>query len=287
MVWIPLLISFFRRRSAIWLTWSSLASMPADARSARVRREALAAVLVRGDLSDDLGRDVAGRVEAVGLVDLRAGDHRPVLEHVVQVDQIAIVLAHREIIGVVEMDQPVLVGLHNVLRQKEAARQVAADFPGDVVPLGRVDRRIFVGVLLLDQLVVAVDQRENPSVRRVGAAQRRAFVAVVHVGLRHFVAAHFHDARFDKILNVFDVGGVGVAAQLLFHVVGHGLDLAVVEPADRVHLDVGLRHRVDDLAPVVAHLLTAALDDIHHLHLCSHNLLLFLILLNFVSSQCI
>ena len=48
--------------------------------------DALAAVLVGRDLRNDLGGDVAGRGEGVGLFDQRAGDDGAVLQHVVQVD---------------------------------------------------------------------------------------------------------------------------------------------------------------------------------------------------------
>ena len=81
----------------------------------------LAAVLVGGHLGDDLGGDVAGGGEAVGLFDQGAGDDGAVLQHVLQIDQIAVVHVLGIIVHVVEVDDARLVGLHDVLGQQHAA----------------------------------------------------------------------------------------------------------------------------------------------------------------------
>ena len=80
--------------------------------------DGLAAVLVGGHLGHDLGGDVAGGGEAVGLLDQGAGDNGAVLQHVLQVHQVAVVHMLGEIIGVVEMDDALLMGLHDILGQQ-------------------------------------------------------------------------------------------------------------------------------------------------------------------------
>ena len=66
--------------------------------------DGLAAVLVGGHLRDDLGGDVAGGGEGVGLLDQGAGDDGAVLQHVLQIHQIAVVHMLGIIVRVMEMD---------------------------------------------------------------------------------------------------------------------------------------------------------------------------------------
>ena len=67
--------------------------------------DALAAVLVGGHLCNDLGGNVAGGGKAVGLFNIGAGDDGAVLQHILQVDQIAVVHVLRKVVGIVEVDQ--------------------------------------------------------------------------------------------------------------------------------------------------------------------------------------
>ena len=84
--------------------------------------DALAAVLVGGHLRDDLGGNVAGGGEAVGLLDEGARNDGAVLEHILQVDQVAVVHMLREVVGVVEVDQALLVRLDDVGGQAAGGR---------------------------------------------------------------------------------------------------------------------------------------------------------------------
>ena len=78
------------------------------------QRDGLAAVLAAGHLGDDLRGDVARGGEAVRALDERAGDDGAVLQHVLQVDQVAVVHVLGEVVGVVEVDDALVVGLHHV-----------------------------------------------------------------------------------------------------------------------------------------------------------------------------
>ena len=62
-----------------------------DERCQMRQRDGLAAVLAAGHLSDDLRGDVARRAEAVRTLDERAGDDRAVLQHVLEVHEVAVV----------------------------------------------------------------------------------------------------------------------------------------------------------------------------------------------------
>ena len=71
----------------------------------------------------------------------------------------------RVIVGVVEVDDALLVRLDDVLGQQDAVGDVAADLAGHVVTLRAVDDRVLVGVFLLGLLVVALDQAQDAVTR--------------------------------------------------------------------------------------------------------------------------
>ena len=227
------------------------------------QRDRLPAVLVGGDLRDDLGRNVARGREAVRPLDERAGDDRAVFEHIFQVHEVAVVHVLRVIVRVVEVDDALLVRLDNVLRQQEAARDVTADLAGHVVALRAVDDRVLVGVFLLGLLVVALDQAQDAVVGRVGAAHQAAGVAVSNVGLGDLERTVGHDLLFDHVLNFLHGGA---AAQLLageLHALGDALDLPRRHAVALFDGGVGLRDGHDDLGDIKRRLGAVALNDLH------------------------
>ena len=92
------------------------------------------------------------------LFDQCPGDHRAVLEHVLQIQKAAVMGVLDEVITVMEMDDPLIMRLHHILRQQDPSCDIPADFPGNVITLGGIDNRILIGVLLLGLLVVPLDQ---------------------------------------------------------------------------------------------------------------------------------
>ena len=113
----------------------------------------LSAVLVAGYLCHDLCRYVTCGKKAVRLFDHRLTDHRTVLQHIFQIDQVTVVLFLRKIIGVVEVDDPRLMRLHDLLGKQYPLRKVFADFSRHIISLCRVDDRVLVGILLLYFLI--------------------------------------------------------------------------------------------------------------------------------------
>ncbi len=228
-----------------------------------LQRDRLAAVLAAGDLGDDLRRDVAGSREGVRLLDHGAGDHGAVLQHVVEVDEVAVVHALRVVVGVVEVDDALLMGLDHVLGQQLAVREVAADLAGHVVALDGDHRRVLVGVLLLDDLVVGVDQRQDLVVGRVLASLLVLQVAVDDVLAGHGELVERHELVLDHVLDLLDRHGVTGLLALVLDVEGGEGDLAVLEALVGGDLAVGGCDGVDDLGQVEGDLRTVALDDLH------------------------
>ena len=174
--------------------------------------DGLTAVLVGGYLGHNLSGDVAGGGKAVGPLNEGPGDDGAVLQHVLQVHQVAVVHVLGEIVGVVEVNDALLMGLHNLLGQQQPLAEVPGDLAGHVIPLGGVYHRVFVGVFLLGFLVAAFDEAEDAVVGGVAPADQRAGIAVGDVILRHLEGPVSHDLVFHQVLNLFHRGGT---AQLL------------------------------------------------------------------------
>ena len=66
---------------------------------------------------------------------LCAADYGSVLQHVFQVNKVAVVHVLGKIVSVVEVDKALVVGGGNVFVQEEAAGNVFAYFPGHVIAL--------------------------------------------------------------------------------------------------------------------------------------------------------
>ena len=225
--------------------------------------DGLAAILVAGHLGHDLGGDVAGGGEAVGPLDEGTGDDGAVLQHILQIHQVAVVHMLGIIIRVVEVDDALLVSLHDLTGQQQAVGDVAAHLAGHVVPLGGVHHRVLIGVLLLGLLVVALDEGEDLVVGGVGAAHQRAGVAVGNVVLGHLEGPVGHDVVLHHVLDLLHGGGTVHFLTLQLHGFSDAADLHRGHAVGLVHVLVGLGDSYNDLGDVKGHLGTVALDDLH------------------------
>ena len=233
-----------------------------DERSQMCQGEGLAAVLVGGNLGNDLRRHIAGGVEAVRLLNQGLADDSAVLQHILKVDKIAVVLLLSVIVRIMEMDNALFVSLYDVGGKKDAACQVLGDLAGHIDALCGIDDRVLVGILLFDLLIDLLDQGEDAVVSRVGLAGELTAEAIADIFLRHFITAHLHDACLDHILNILNVHGMCGLLYFPGDLLRHRDDLIFVELVDRLHFFVGLADRVDDLGEIESDLLSVSLDDI-------------------------
>ena len=223
-------------------------------------REGLPAVLVRSDLRDDLRRDIARSEEGVRLFDHGLADDGAILQHVFQIDEVAVVLALGEIVGIVEMDDALLVRFHDFFREQQAAGEVLRYLAGHVVTLRGIDDRVLIRIFLLHFFVIKVDEGEDPVIGGIAFSGNLAFVAVTDVLLRHFVAAHFHDARLDHVLNVFHIAGMRIRRDLLGDVVSDSLDLEAAHLMDAFDFLIGFADGIHDLGNIKSNFLAISLD---------------------------
>ena len=164
----------------------------------------LAAVLAGSNLRDDLGSDRTGCRKALRLVDVRSGDTGAVLQHILQVDEVAVVHMLGKIIRIMEMDNAALMGIDDFLGKQVTARIVTAPFTGHVISLHGEDGGILVAVLLLDFLIVALDDACDLLVYVAHLAHFIVLIAIRYVEAGYFRPAGAHESVFDFVLNLFD-----------------------------------------------------------------------------------
>ena len=172
----------------------------------------------------------------------------------------------RIVVGIVEVDDALLVGTHDLLGKEHAHGKVLGDLAGHVVALDRVDSRVLVGVLLLDVLVVALDERQDLVVGGVLLALEALHVAIDDVTTRDVIAVQSHDLVLDHVLDLLDRDGVARSLATVTDVLGGVDDLTLRQPLIDRRLGVGTRDGIRNLLDIEGNLGTVALDDLHVSH---------------------
>ena len=196
-------------------------------------------------------------------LDERSGDDGAVLQHILEVHEVAVVHVLGIIVRVVEVDDALLVRLDDVLGQEDAVGQVAADLARHVVALRGVDDGVLVAVFLLGFLVVALDEGEDLVVRRVALAHERAGVAVGDVALCDLERTVRHDLMLDEVLDLFDRGRAAQTLTGQLHALGDALDLNGRHARVLLCGGVCLGDGGDDLDDIKFDLRAVSLDDPH------------------------
>ena len=199
----------------------------------------------------------------MGPLDEGARDHGAVLQHVLEVHEVAVVHVLGIIVRVVEVDDALLMCLDDVLGQEDAVGQVAADLARHVVALRGVDDGVLVAVLLLGLLVVALDEAEDLVVGGVAGALEALHVAVGDVVAGDLVGTGGHDLVLDQVLDLLDRHRVAAGGAGVLDLAGDAVDLLGGKLVVGGDHSVGLAHRFDDLLHVEGDLGTVTLDDLH------------------------
>ena len=192
-----------------------------------------------------------------------AGDDSAVLQHILQIHQVAVVHVLGIVVGVVEVDDALLVGLHNVRGKQQPLTEVPGDLAGHVVPLGGVHHWVLVGVLLLGLLVAALDEAEDLFIGGVAAANQGAGIAVGDIVLGHLVGAVGHDLIFHQILNFFHRGRAVHLQAAELHEFCDAPDLHGRHAGALFHAVVGLGNGSNDFFNVENNFCSVAFDDFH------------------------
>ena len=159
-----------------------------------------------------------------------------------------------------EVNGALVVGLGDVLGQQDAPGQVPAHLAGDVVPLGRGDGSVLVGVLLRQILIVVADQGQDGFVGGVGLAHQSPGVAVDNIGLGQLVLARGHEFGLHHVLDVLHQQAL---TALSGYGVGNGVDGCLVKAVGLIHGLVGLLNGDNNLRAVKIDGGAVAFDDFH------------------------
>ncbi len=242
-----------------------LLSGDVDEGSEMGKRDGLAAVLAGGDLGYDLSGDVACGGEAVRSLDLGPGDHGAVLEHILEIDEIAVVLLHGEIVRVMEMDYAFVVRLDDIWRQEYPPGEILADLSGNIVPLDGHDLGVLVGVLLLHLLVVAFYEAEYPGIGGVGLTGQVPRVTISDVALGGLRSVLLDYVRLHQLLDLLHGKGAAEGLAVVLDDERDVVDLTSCELGLPVAGLVGLDDGLDDLLTVELHFRSVPLYDLHAL----------------------
>ena len=161
----------------------------------------------------------------MGLFNQSVADYSAVLKHILEVYEVAVVHMLSKIVGVVEVDNSLLVSLYDVGRKQHSPCEVAAYLACHIVALNAVNGGVFVGIFLLNLLVVALDKRENTVVGGISLADERAVVAVSYVPSGKLERALCHKLILYHILNFLYGYGALYFVALVLNVVRDVEDL--------------------------------------------------------------
>ena len=199
----------------------------------------------------------------MGLFNHGAGDDGAVLQHVLQVYQVAIVHVLGVIVRVVEVDDAGLMGLHDFFGQQNPPGDVFRDLASHVIPLNGIHRGVFIGVFLLDFLVVAFDEGENPVIGGVGLPDEAPGVAVSDVLFGHLKGTVGHNGLFYQILNFLDGGAAAHFLAAEGHAFSNPVNLGGSHLKLLCHGGIGPGDGGFDFGNVKGGLCTVAFDDLH------------------------
>ena len=198
------------------------------------------------------------------LLDERARNDRAVLEHIFQIDQIAVVHMLGKIITVVEVDDALFVRPHDVGRQQNTVGDVLGHLPRHIVALHAVHRGIFIGILLLYLFVVAFDETENTVIRRIGLSRERAGIAIGDIFARERKFPVRHDFVFHEVLDLFHVERANHAQSFFGHDIRDLFDFLFAEFIPLKNLVIRLPDRIDNLIFVEYRFLSVSLYNLHN-----------------------
>ena len=162
-----------------------------------------------------------------------------------------------------EVDDALLVGLHDILREQNAIRDIPADLPRHVIPLGAVHHRVFIGVLLLCLLIIALNEGQDLIVRGVGLAHQGTGISIGDILLRHLISAVGHNLLFHKILDLLHGGRTAKIGTLLFHRIRNALDLRRGHAQVFPHHLIGFGDGCYDFGNIKSNFRAVSLDDFH------------------------
>ena len=112
-----------------------------------------------------------------------------------------------KIVCIMEMNDPLLMRLHNILWKKKTLRNILTYLSCHIVSLYTVNGWILVGILLFYFLVVALKQTKNLLVCGIGFTNQRPFITIGNIITRNCKGSLIHQLVLHHILNLLHTWG--------------------------------------------------------------------------------
>ena len=214
-------------------------------------------------LGDDLRRNVACGGEALGLFNKSSADDGTVFQHVFKVDKVAVVHMLGEVVGVMEVDDALVVCPHNILGEQHSACNVLRHLACHVVTLNRVDGGIFIGILCLNFFVGALDQRHDAIIGGVCTAHQLVGVTVCDIGFGKGECPLGHDFFLHQILYVLHTRCARKRCADVGDLLGYTANHLVADAVHRLYGHVCLVYCVKNLLGLEGCFCSVSLDNFH------------------------
>ena len=178
----------------------------------------------------------------------RFADHRSVLKHILQVDQITVMFLLCKIIHIMEMDDSFFMCTYNLFRQKDTASQILTYFSCHIISLCRIDDRILIRIFLLHFFIHVFQKRQNSIICSIGLTSQFSLITIAHVLLRHLIPTHLHNSGLYHILYIFHMNSMCHLFCLLSNGICDRQNLMLIHLMNRCNLLISLLNRIHNLS---------------------------------------
>ena len=132
-----------------------------------------------------------------------------------------------KVIRIMEMNDSCFMCIHNLLWKKETSCNILTYLSCHIIPLHTVHCRVLIGIFLLYILIIILDQRKDPVIRRIGFTDKRSLITVSDIALCQFKSSCRHDLVLYHILDLFYRYCTVQLIAFKFNILGNILDLTI------------------------------------------------------------
>ena len=227
------------------------------------KADTLTAVLAGCNLCNNLSGNVASSREAMGTLNQSAGNHCAILQHVIEVEQVAVVHMLGIVISIMEMNDTRVVSLDDIFRQKHTHGKVFTYFASHIISLNRNDLRILIGILLLDLFVPILNQRQDSVIGSIMLTHSIMRIPILDISTSHLMASTVHQNILNDILNLLNGRCVTEVFTGSYSLRGIGRNIVLRELLVFCYAAIGFPNRNTDFLGVKLLLFAGTFDNTH------------------------
>ena len=161
-----------------------------------------------------------------------------------------------EIISIMKMNDAFVVSVYNIVRQQKASGDVRAGNTRQIIPLGRYDSGVFVGIFVIPVFIFTLDQFFDGLVRCVGFSYQFPGITVSDIFFSQLIFAQFHQLLLNDILNILYQDSFFVQ---IFNVMDNIINIFIRNPL--FYFVVGFTDSDSDLFGIIIHNMSVSFYD--------------------------